>query len=190
MIHDSFQNSMIFVQIFLLLYYSSIERIYEIRLQLLWISSLRKFPSNHRLFFNRLHKILIFRRGQNLSWWNKILVWSFCQENWLFVLLKKTKIQKKKNYGILFLGGTNLYVLQNLLTQHFHNSKWNSTRYKKNQQKKIAIQNMSICYWVQSLSEFNWKNMGFCLTRLLLSNEYRHFLHSKKPKMWLLIAYK
>lgn len=185
-----FRIQWFFVQIFLLLYYSSIERIYEIRLQLLWISSLRKFPSNHRLFFNRLHKILIFRRGQNLSWWNKILVWSFCQENWLFVLLKKTKIQKKKIYGILFLGGTNLHVLQNLLTQHFHNSKWNSTRYKKNQQKKIAIQNMSSCYWVQSLSEFNWKNMGFCLTRLLLSNEYRHFLHSKKPKMWLLIAYK
>lgn len=61
---------------------------------------------------------------------------------------------------------------------------------KKNQQKKIAIQNMSSYYWVQSISEFNWKNMGFCLTKLLLSNGYRHFLHSKKPKMWLLKTYK
>lgn len=50
--------------------------------------------------------------------------------------VKKTKIQKKKIYGILFLGGTNLYVLQNLLTQHFHNSKWNSIRYKKKSAKK------------------------------------------------------
>lgn len=185
-----FRIQWFFVQIFLLLYYSSIERIYEIRLQLLWISSLRKFPSNHRLFFNRLHKILIFRRGQNLSWWNKILVWSFCQENWLFVLLKKLRYRKKKFMEFYFWGEQICMFCKICWLSIFTILSEIQQDIKKNQQKKIAIQNMSSCYWVQSLSEFNWKNMGFCLTRLLLSNEYRHFLHSKKPKMWLLMAYK
>lgn len=104
MIHDSFQNSMIFcANIPFTILFKHWKNLWnQITVAMGIFTS--QFPSNHRLFFNRLHKILIFRRGQNLSWWNKILVWSFCQENWLFVLLKKLRYRKKKIMEFYFWG--------------------------------------------------------------------------------------